>query len=259
MPQKPKAYTRPTTLDEAIDLLKKPDTAPLAGGTKLLANGTAVSVVDLQDLGLNQIGFSEDVLMVGATATLAELDAFLVANGRSGDPSSLLRRAIRQAGPNTYRNAATLGGCIASRLPDSELLAALLVLEATVDMYPDAAFSMVDFLAAETKPAGLITAVYIPWQQGDGDSHRVARTPADDPIVSITGWQPQNGRIRLAATGIGERPFRLTAAEQAQTTAQAAQAAKDAATHPGDFRGSASYRAEMAAVLTKRTLDNLQL
>jgi CO/xanthine dehydrogenase FAD-binding subunit len=36
--------------------------------------------------------------------------------------------------------------------------------------------------------------------------------------------------------------------------AAAAEAARAATTHPGDFRGDAAYRAEMAAVLTRRVL-----
>jgi CO/xanthine dehydrogenase FAD-binding subunit len=39
--------------------------------------------------------------------------------------------------------------------------------------------------------------------------------------------------------------------------AAAAAAAKAANAHPGDFRGDANYRAEMAAVLTKRVLDEI--
>ncbi len=37
----------------------------------------------------------------------------------------------------------------------------------------------------------------------------------------------------------------------------AAEAASDANTHPGDFRGDAAYRADMAAVLTRRVLRQL--
>ncbi|GJM42043.1 MAG: hypothetical protein DHS20C20_23250 [Ardenticatenaceae bacterium] len=88
----------------------------------------------------------------------------------------------------------------------------------------------------------------------------MARTPADYPIVSITGWQQSDGFVRLAATGLGKRPFRLTNAEQAtQTSIEAAASAAAAAnSHPGDFRGDTTYRAEMAAVLTRRTLSQLQ-
>ena len=259
MPQKPTDYYRPDSLEEALRLLAQPDTVPLAGGTKLLAGDVAGAVVDLQNLGLGRITLDSAELRVGATATLATLADSLP----EGGPAELLRPLIHQAGPNTVRNAATLGGTIASRRPDSELLAGLLTLNAvlTFDGSSVPSMSLADYLAAAERPSRLITAITILWQPGQGRSERVARTPADYPIVSVTLWQPQGGSPRLAATGIGGRPFRLHAAEahlkkgvNDKTIQAAAQAAQSACRHPGDFRGSAAYRAEMTAVLTKRVL-----
>ncbi len=254
MPKRPTNYTRPESVADALQLLARPDTYPLGGGTKLLAGDMDGAVVDLQDLGLNQIEWAEGRLHVGATTTLSALAAALRNNG----PADLLQKAIRLAGPNTYRNAATLGGTIASRLPDSELLATLLVLDTSLTLTEDE-MSLADYLGAVERPSGLITAITIPWTEGQGRSERVARTPVDTPIVSVTFWQSQGGMPRLAATGIGERPLRLTAAESIlatgvneQTIQSAARSAQAASTHPGDFRGDANYRAEMTAVLTKR-------
>ena len=269
MPQQPDSYHRPESLDEALTLLAKPGSAPLAGGTKLLSTeqglpGTAV--IDLQALGLGQVQLAttndQPTLLAGATLTLTQLSHFLQAELPDHSAAALLQTAVNQAGPNTYRNAATLGGTIASRLPDSELLAALLVLEASLTLRSpnqENTVSLADYLADGERPSGLITAITIPLPAGQGASHRVARTPADYPIVSITGWRLDDGSVRLAATGVGERPFRLHAAEQAAPNdvegAVSAAAATNA--HPGDFRGSASYRADMAAVLTRRTLNQL--
>lgn len=257
MPKRPTHYYRPENLDEALRLLAQPGTLPLAGGTKLLAGDVDSAVVDLQAVGLNRIDWADGVLHIGATATLTRLAAALAE--KEDGPTGLLLQVIHHAGPNTYRNAATLGGTIASRLPDSELLAALLVLDAVLHLANGESMSLVNYLAVAERPSNLITAINIPWTAGQGGSERVARTPADYPIVSITLWQPQDGPPRLAATGIGERPFRLLAAEShlanglAETNINnAAAAAQAACSHPGDFRGSAAYRAEMAAVLTRR-------
>lgn len=269
MPKKPGAYYRPDNLDEALRLLSRPDSAALAGGTELLAKEEGVlfkAVVDLQELGLDQVSFEDDQLRAGATVTLSELDQYLATELGGAPAAKLLRKAIGQAGPNTYRNAATLGGICASRLADSELLAALLTLDATLvfrgqEIGP---MSLEDALGGDESPPGLITEIIMRWAEGSGANARVARTPKDYPIVSITGWKPAAGTIRLAATGLGQRPKRLAAAEaelQAGTdepaSAAAAAAAKAANAHPGDFRGDANYRAEMAAVLTRRVLDEI--
>ena len=237
MPKRPTHYYRPENLDEALRLLTQPDALPLAGGTKLLTDDIDSAVVDLQALGLDRLDWMNGHLHIGATATLTEITAALAE--KDGGPTDLLQQAIHHAGPNTYRNAATLGGTIASRLPDSELLAALLVLDAQLHL--------------ANGESTLITAVTIPWSAGQGRSERVARTPADYPIVSITLWRPVAGSPRLAATGLGERPFRLTTAEANLDNIEAAATAAHAANqHPGDCRGDAAYRAEMAAVLTRR-------
>jgi CO/xanthine dehydrogenase FAD-binding subunit len=266
MAYRPENYYRPTNLEETLNLLAQPDVYPLAGGTQLLAGDdkTAVTgVVDLQALGLNQIKVANDILHIGATAVLTDLYDFLGAELAAADFTPLLQQAIKQAGPNTYRNAATLGGVAAGRLPDSELLAALLVLDAQLSLRtPDTAvISLADYLGTDEAPNGLITDIFFAMAPGAGSSERVARTPADTPIVSITCWQPSGGTPRLAATGIGVRPFRLQAAEEIladgmtdTAVASAAQAVQAANTHPGDFRGSAAYRGEMAAVLTRRIL-----
>jgi len=263
MPKKPDTYYRPQTLPEALHLLGQPRVVPLGGGTSLLAGDVEGAVVDLQALGLNQIEQTPEHLRVGATLTLSQLAEWLAENAEPDDPADLLQQVIHLAGPNTYRHAATLGGVIASRLPDSELLAALLVLQTTLVLQtPESAnLSLADYLLPEERPSGLITHIIIPWHNGRGASERVARTPVDYPIVSVTGWRPEGGSLRLAATGIGSRPARLSAAEAALVAgdrAKAVQAAQAACQHPGDFRGDAAYRAEMTAVLTRRVLRTLQ-
>jgi CO/xanthine dehydrogenase FAD-binding subunit len=275
MSRQPDNYYRPETLTEALQLLARPETVPLGGGTKLLTGeaGTPLAgVVDLQALGLNQVQIREDKnnrqhLVIGATTRLAALSEFLTQHLHENAVTPLLQKTIRQAGPNTYRHAATFGGCIASRLPDSELLAALLVLatELTLQATEPTTLSLGSYLEPDAQPSGLITEITLPVTKGKGNNHRVARTPADTPIVSVTGWQPLAGGIRLAATGIGKRPCRLTEAESLlvndltdATITAAATAAKAACHHPGDFRGDADYRADMTAVLTRRALTDLK-
>lgn len=261
MPKQPRDYHRPDSLAAAIKLLSEADTLPLAGGTKLLAADVSSAVVDLQALSLDQITLKDDRLYIGAMCTLAKIAETTAELGGDGSPAELLNKAIHQAGPNTYRNAATLGGSIASRLTDSELLALLLLLETELTIYnpAESRIGLDAYLQAADRPDGLISEISLAWSAGKGGSERVARTPADYPIVSISLWRPENGPAKLSATGLGPRPFRLEAAEASlangitpEAVEGAAAAAKGASIHPGDFRGDASYRAEMAAVLTRR-------
>jgi CO/xanthine dehydrogenase FAD-binding subunit len=95
---------------------------------------------------------------------------------------------------------------------------------------------------------------------------QVARTPADDPIVSAVACvEMQGGRVqeaRIALTGAWSRPVglakaagRLAGGQLDEKQIQAVAAAVEEEVSPkGDFRGSAEYRRSMAAVMTRRAL-----
>ncbi|MDX1615693.1 MAG: FAD binding domain-containing protein [Candidatus Promineifilaceae bacterium] len=272
MAKRPKRYYRPDNMDEALALLSQPDTWALGGGTKLLADDLSASVVDLQDLKLDRIELKPDYLHVGAMTRLADLERFLASPPEMLDSAplqgclALLRQAIRRAGPNTYRNAATVGGSIAARLADSELLAVFLLLNGELSLLePEPRqLSLGTYLGAQQRPGGLITELRVECETGDGQWDRVARTPADYPIVSVATWRPRGEVPRLAATGIDSRPIRLSDAESKLASGLTEEAIVAAATsarartrHSGDFRGDNAYRAEMAATLTRRVLTSL--
>ena len=110
------AYHRPSTLEQALDLLDSDHAAVLAGGTSLIAGDGPDAVVDLQDLGLDSIALDGDRLAVGAMTRLRDFAASDLV------PQPLRQLAMREA-PNTIRNAATIGGTVASGDPESELIA----------------------------------------------------------------------------------------------------------------------------------------
>jgi len=256
MPQRPKEYYRPATLQDALELLKRPDAAALAGGTRLLQGDIEPAcVVDLQALGLNTIDLLDDQLRVGATVTLRTLyDSGEI----SGDAADILRKGLYQAGPNTFRNAATLGGVIASREVDSELLAVLLVLETRLVLAGafTGEISLRDYLRADERPDGLITEVIIPWHDGQGSIERVARTPADRPIVAVVAWR-SNGFTHLAVSGAAHYVQSLSPMEgdlNEMAIISLVEVAQSLVIHDGDFRGSAEYRSEMVGVLSERAL-----
>ena len=98
-------YHRPERIEEALRLLTRENqqTKVLAGGTNLGSSEfvSVDAVVDLQALGLNQVGIGSDQIILGAMVRIKEI----VQN--PGIPP-LLRRMARRDGPNTFRNA---GSC----------------------------------------------------------------------------------------------------------------------------------------------------
>ena len=131
MPQL-KAYHRPPSVDEALQLLARSgiNTAVIGGGTYIAAHMPAQvdEVVDLQAIApLREISQSGSRLTLGAMVRLQTI----VDDERV---PALLREMAHREGPNTLRHAATVGGTIVGTDKESEFLAALLVYEAEVQV-----------------------------------------------------------------------------------------------------------------------------
>ena len=247
MPQL-KAYHRPGSIDDALRLLSRPgvNTTIVAGGTYVVPHLPELvdEVVDLQSIpGLAEISYTGQGITIGAMVRLQTI----VDEAQS---PALLREAARREGPNTLRQAATIGGVVAGADPESELLAALLVFEAEVQLqttHGPRQIPLDDFLrdVSAALAGGLITAVSLK-TTGKTASERVARTPADKPIVAALARLGDDGQLRLALCGVAKTPV-LVEPENV----------KAAINPPGDFRGSCEYRRQMAATLTKRVVSQL--
>lgn len=261
-------YHRPKTLDDALELFQREQTTvPLAGGTDLVpARAPDVqAVVDLQDLGLDELRAEGFRIHIGATVPLQRLV-------ESPEAGELLAEAAHLEGPLTYRNAATLGGTIATGDPTSQLLIALLALDTEVHLrLPDPANVSLDrILDAPGKflDGGLITGTTALSADGAPATAmaRVARTPRDKPIVAAAVRLAREGEwcgaARIALAGVAERPIRAREAEDRlkgqpcnpETVNAAVATMVEHLDPPSDFKGSSEYRREMAAVLTRRAL-----
>jgi CO/xanthine dehydrogenase FAD-binding subunit len=234
---KVKSYYRPESVAEVLQLLQRPSTTLLAGGTQLIARlDEPVEVIDLQAVGLNEIEVEADTITLGAMVRLqAVVD-------HAAMPELVQQMTLRE-GPNTFRHMGTLGGVVATADPESELYAALLVHEAVVTAQTSAGETRVPLAEFEVSEKELITAVTIQ-RHGQTASDRVARTPADRPIVAVMGRRVADG-VLLAACGVAKRPilFNANGIDQLKP--------------PADFRGSSGYRREMTAVLSQRVLAEL--
>lgn len=243
-----KEYHKPTSVPEALALLARTDVnlVPLAGGTRLvgaLETRTAPGVdgvVDLGGLPLHHIRTAVvdgvPYLSIGALATLT---AVCEHGGAASLAGGLLVQAAQGEGPVNLRNQATVGGVIAAAEPDSEFYAALLALGARV-VTVSTAGETVTPLAALAAIDGLVTAVLLDEAVETGAIARVARTPADRPIVAAVAVR-HGAATRVALCGVAARPV-LDGAPLDP---------------PDDYKGSATYRRSMVTVLTERSLAML--
>ena len=254
-----KKYHRPESVASALELLGRPGvrTALVAGGTYLTPrlDEEVEEVVDLQAIDLDQIEHQKQRMRMGATVTMqAVVD--------DEEAPALLREMARREGPNTFRNQGTVGGAVARAdavrnnaggdNAGSEFLAALLVFEAEVTVRTtgdERQLALADFLAEDAAeggaPAkGIVTSISLV-KGGQTADARVARTPADAPIVAAVGRRDETGNVHLALCGVAEHPILVDADDVEKVDP------------PADFRGSAEYRREMAGVLAKRVVAAL--
>lgn len=244
-------YHRPETLEAALKLLrrKQPETRPLGGGTVLSAPGSEpVAVVDLQALKLNKVALRGKTLHLGACATL---EALLAADGIQ----PALAAAIRHEATYTLRQVATVAGSLVSAGGRSPFAAAMLALDAQLEMQPkDETKGYGDLLAlrAAKLHGKLITKVTISTQPTLAYEF-VARTPADLPIVCIALAAWPSGRTRLAVGGFGATPVLALDGRDASGLLDALENVLTGAT---DEWATAEYRIEAGKALLQRMSTN---
>ena len=236
------AYHRPSSLEEAADLLADPLRRAIGGGTVVVPDvrtvrPVGVEVVDLQDLPLSEVTERDGRLVLGAMSRVGEV----MRNERTPD---LLVELARRELPSTLRHQATIGGTVALADPDSVLVAGLLVHDAVVELH-----------GAEPRPLGqsiaecvgqrIVTAVSLD-PSGRGAIAATGRTPADEPIVSAVARRTDDGIVRLALTGVAPSPIEVSVDDPTAGLEP-----------PGDFRGSGEYRLHLAGVLSARVLDEV--
>jgi CO/xanthine dehydrogenase FAD-binding subunit len=219
-------------------------------------------VVDLSELGLDQIECDANTVRLGAMATLADVTknetCCSLADG------ILVQTACRDATVNV-RNAATVGGTVVVAPAGSEFLLALLALEAelntlapSVPSRKTTTWSLRQFLSHLVAALNdeLVTQIQIPLPaRAASGMARLARTPSDHPIVAaVAVIAKKPDAMRIALGGVGPHPLlvefnRSEAAEKA-----VAQSITNAAPY-ADFRGTDDYRRTMGTLMAKRAFE----
>ena len=271
-------YVAPRTVAEAVAVLadRGDDTSLLAGGQSLmpLMNMRLARPEVLLDLnGLDELAswqLGGDRLTVGALVRAAELER--AAPVRAELPA--LVDAISHIGHPQIRNRTTIGGNVAHADPSSELPGMLAALDGSVELTSQrgsrtltwSEFFVSVFMTAR-EPDELVTAVTFPVLEGwDVSFSEMARRHGDFPIVALTVATRTEGEVltglRVAATGVSDRPVRLTEVEEAAAgrrpdaalVADLVDLARTSIDPQPDGAGSAEYRKYLLGTLLERSL-----
>ncbi|MFC6092322.1 FAD binding domain-containing protein [Saccharothrix lopnurensis] len=269
-------YVRAATVEEAVGALSGDGARALAGGQSLvpllnLRLARPTTVVDVNRLDLDHLRLSGTDLVLGALVRHRRVETSPLV--RREVP--LLAEAMSHVGHVAVRNRGTVGGSAAHADPAGELPAVCVALDATLVARGPAgprAIAARDFFLGPHRtalaPGELLVEVRLPVPP-PGSGHAVAelcRRHNDLALVAVvacvTVSEGTVTRARVAVAGAGPTPLRATAAEAllvgraptADAIASAADAVADSTDPPDDLHAPATYRRDMAAVLTRRAL-----
>jgi aerobic carbon-monoxide dehydrogenase medium subunit len=258
-----------------------PDAKLIAGGTalvimmkqRLVRPSCVISLRDLR--GLNGIEVKDGGLSIGGLAT-----------HRAVESSSLVRRRLPVLAETYHhvatirvRNMATVGGGLAHADPNQDPPPTLIALGATVKaasangnrVVPLDGF-FTDYYETVLNPDEIITELFIPKVAANTGAAYLKFLPrtADDyatvsaaAVLTLDKNLKTINDVRIALGSVGTTPIRATAAEavlrgqpvKAEAFSEAGEKAKEAVDPISDFRGSAGYKKEMAAVFVRRALE----
>ena len=272
-----------TSIDDACaSLAAHPDALVLAGGTDLMVEvnrgvrtiGHVVAVDRIPELrGWSLEGDRADVLRLGAGTTCTDL-----AEPALASLVPALAQAARTVGSPQIRNAATLGGNLATASPAGDTLPVLAALDAEIELQSagGARRLPLDEFVTGVKanaliPGELITAIRVPVLDGPQEFLKVGtRNAMVIAVTSLALVVDRPGRnVRVALGSVAPVPLRAVEAEvlvaerldfenmaspDSDLVDRFADLVADAARPIDDHRSSAAYRRHAVRVLARRAI-----
>ncbi|MFA5006767.1 MAG: FAD binding domain-containing protein [Candidatus Izemoplasmatales bacterium] len=192
---------RPASAEEAYKvLLADKNAVPIGGGAwiKLTLKEIQTAVL-LDGLGLDRIVADQRTVEIGSLATLSAVAEDPVLSGMYG---GLLSTTCRRVMGINVQDVATLGGTVMGGYAFSDLLTALLAMDATLRFQKHEPMKLAEYVARKTNFRDLLTAVSIPRRNGRGAFVKIARTRLDFAILNLAVTNV-NGLYLIA---VGARP-----------------------------------------------------
>ena len=265
-------YKRPATLDEAVALLTRhgDDAKVLAGGHSLipamkLRLAQPKVIVDIARIeNLNYIKESGGMIAIGAMTTHQEIEASTVLLARS----PLLAETASHIGDVQVRNKGTIGGSLAHADPAADYPAAVLALDAEIDVVGPrgrrtitAGSFFVDLLQTALAADELLTEIRVPATEKTVAYVKTEQKASGFALAGVAAVVGPDG-VQVGVTGVAAKAYRATAVEQALAGQRSSAAIALAAAHAaddvqalGDMHASAEFRAHLAQVNTRRAIE----
>lgn len=275
-------YHRPATIAELTGMLASNDARPLAGGTDLIPQMRE---------GRRKVAAIIDIKHVEACRVIAPLPDGGLAIGAAVSSTTVARdERIRRDYPGIaaaalligsyqVQNRASLGGNICNAAPSADAVPPLIAHNARAEIAGKDGLREIpleEIFAGPGRthlaPGEVLTRILLPPVAARSASHYLRFTPRREMDIAIAGVGgfvvlDEAGTVtqaRFALASVAPKPIRAPSAEAAligatlddPTIHAAGEAACSDASPISDTRGSADYRRELVAVLTRRVLTH---
>jgi len=272
-------YHRPTSLDEALALLKQyGDEAKLMGGgvgliafmkERLMSPAHVIDVKEVKELKMLDNAPGKG-LSIGSAVTLSEL----LEGGVLKKDYTVLHEALARVADPMIRRRATLVGNLCEAIPWVDSPPALIALDATVAVAgPDGRrkVPVSGFIRGpvdiDLGPSEMVTAVDIPQVKGAHSAFEKFTGGSEFSLASVAVMVSNGGRNRLARVvygSVNSTPFRSGEVEEAirdgitpGSVRKAADLASEKVECVDDVLATAAYRKHLLKVITTKVLRRM--
>ena len=253
-------YVRAQSLEEAYTLNQTRSNRIVGGMLWLkMGHGSINTAIDLCDLGLDTIEETEDAFLIGAMATLRDIELHPALNAYTGNA---VQRAVKDIVGVQFRNMATVGGSIWGRFGFSDVLTVFQSMDAYVELYKGGVVPLEQF--AKMKADNDILLRLIVKKTPGRFVYTAMRNQRTDFPVIACAVSEIGGEYRAV---IGARPGRavivrdekgiLTEGINPESAAAFAKYVSESVTTGSNVRASADYRRHLVKVLVSRSINEL--
>lgn len=245
-------YMMAGSIEEAFELNRGKRNVVMGGNLWLKMGSKNYScAIDLSGLGLDKIEETQDGFEIGCMTSLRELEMH---KGLDKAFGGSFREALRHIVGVQFRNTATLGGSLYPRFGFSDVLTLFACLDATVRLYDRGDVPIADFI--EEMPGNdILTGVYIR-KDGRRVSYRSQRLSQTDFAVLTCAASCLDGEYTAV---FGARPQKACIVHPKGSDIREITEDAVSKVHFGsNMRAGAQYRKEIAGVLLRRALEDIQ-
>lgn len=256
-------YVKPKTLEEAYELNQARSSRVMGGMMWMrLGNARVKTIIDLSDLGLDQIEDEGNVIKIGAMCTLRQIEQCEALKELYGDG---IAESVRHIVGVQFRNQATIGGSIYGRFGFSDVLTAFLALDTFVELYDGGTIRLSEFVNRRPDK-DILLSIIVRKSKRKFRYESIRQTKTDFPVIAcsvVTGmvhgqetWYFSVGARPMKAALL-EKQWEIPSDASEEMIAEYAKQAAAEFTYGSNMRGSAEYRQHLAEVLIRREMASI--